>query len=117
MVDDEVDTRELMQVMLTQCGAEVETAASAEEALAKLERAHYNLLVSDIGMPGVDGYELLRRVRRLPAERGGKLPAIALTAYARTESRLRALRTDYQMHVPKPVDMAELLAVITSVLR
>jgi hypothetical protein len=72
------------------------------------------VLVSDIGMPGEDGYELIRRVRQLPAEGGGRVPAIALTAYARTEDRLQALRAGYQMHVSKPVEMAELMAVAVS---
>jgi CheY-like chemotaxis protein len=68
-------------------------------------------------MPGEDGYELIRKVRALPAERGGKIPAIALTAYARTEDRLRALRAGYQMHISKPVELAELLTVITSLIQ
>jgi CheY-like chemotaxis protein len=74
-------------------------------------------LISDIGMPGEDGYELIRRVRELPAESGGSVPAIALTAYARTEDRLQALRAGYQMHVPKPVELAELIAVAASLTR
>lgn len=75
------------------------------------------LLVSDIGMPGDDGYELIRRVRALPAESGGCVPAIALTAYARTEDRMRALRAGYQMHVTKPVELAELAAVVASLVK
>ena len=70
-----------------------------------------DILISDIGMPGLDGYDLIRQVRRLPAANGGKLPAIALTAYTRTEDRLQALRAGYDMHVPKPVELAELVAV------
>ena len=80
-------------------------------------RARPDVLVSDIGMPDVDGFELIRRVRELPAESGGGVPAIALTAYARAEDRLRVLRSGYQMHVPKPVEMAELLTVIASLVR
>jgi len=76
-----------------------------------------DLLISDIGMPGEDGYELIRRVRELPAESGGKVPAIALTAYARVEDRMQALRAGYQMHVPKPVEMAELVAVAASLIQ
>ncbi len=71
-------------------------------------------VISDIGMLGEDGYELIRKVGALPAGRGGKVPAIALTAYARTEDRLRALRAGYQMHISKPVELAELVAVVAS---
>jgi PAS domain S-box-containing protein len=117
LVDDEVDTRELFRVALGRCGAEVLTAGSARDALDAIEESRPDLLISDIGMPGEDGYELIRRVRALPAERGGKIPAIALTAYARTEDRLRALRAGYQMHISKPVELAELVAVIASLIR
>jgi PAS domain S-box-containing protein len=116
VVDDEVDTRELLKVGIGQCGAEVVTAGSAREALATLEEMRPDLLISDIGMPGEDGYELIRKVRALPAARGGKIPAIALTAYARTEDRLRALRAGYQMHIVKPVELAELVAVMASLI-
>jgi CheY-like chemotaxis protein len=76
-----------------------------------------DILISDIGMPGTDGYELIRQVRRLPADRGAKVPAIALTAYTRIEDRLQALRAGYDMHVPKPVELTELVAVAASVVR
>ena len=72
------------------------------------------MLVSDIGMPEQDGYEMIQRLRTLPPEQGGKIPAIALTAYARLEDRIQALRAGYQMHVPKPVELAELVAVAAS---
>jgi CheY-like chemotaxis protein len=117
VVDDEADTRELLRVGISQCGAEVTTAGSVQEALAVIEKLMPELLISDIGMAGADGYELIRQVRALPAARGGKIPAIALTAYARIEDRLRALRAGYQMHVPKPVELAELVAVITSLVQ
>jgi signal transduction histidine kinase/ActR/RegA family two-component response regulator len=116
VVDDEVDTRELLKVGIGQCGAEVVTAGSAREALAALDETQPDLLISDIVMPGEDGYELIRKVRALPAGRGGKVPAIALTAYARTEDRLRALRAGYQMHISKPVELAELVAVMASLI-
>ena len=116
VVDDEVDTREVLKVGVGQCGAEVVTAGSAGEALATLEELRPDLLVSDIAMPGEDGYDLIRKVRALPAGRGGKTPAIALTAYARTEDRLRALRAGYQMHISKPVELAELVAVMASLI-
>jgi len=117
VVDDEVDTRELFRVALGKCGAEVLTAGSAADALAAIEEGRPDLLVSDIGMPGEDGYELIRKVRALPAERGGKIPAIALTAYARTEDRVRALRAGYHMHISKPVELAELLTVMASLIQ
>ncbi len=117
VVDDEVDTRTLLRAGLSQCGAEVTCVASAREALEVIEKERPALLVSDIGMPGEDGYELIRKVRALPAERGGRTPAIALTAYARTEDRLRALRAGYQMHVSKPVELAELVTVMASLVQ
>jgi PAS domain S-box-containing protein len=117
VVDDEPDTREMLKAGLGQCGAEVAAAASTAEALEAIEKSAPDLLISDIGMPGEDGYELIRRVRELPAEAGGRLPAIALTAYARVEDRMHALRVGYQMHVPKPVELAELAAVAASLVR
>lgn len=114
VVDDEEDARELLRAMLGGYGAQVLVAATAQEALNIAARSRPDVLVSDIGMPDVDGFELIRRVRELPAESGGGVPAIALTAYARAEDRLRVLRSGYQMHVAKPVEMAELLTVIAS---
>jgi PAS domain S-box-containing protein len=116
-VDDEPDTRELLKVGLGQCGAQVTAVGSVAEALEAIGAAVPDLLISDIGMPGEDGYELIRRVRELPAEGGGKVPAIALTAYARVEDRMQALRAGYQMHVPKPVELAELVAVAASLVQ
>jgi PAS domain S-box-containing protein len=117
VVDDEPDTRELLKAGLGQCGAEVSLTASASEALAAIELATPALIISDIGMPDVDGYELMKQIRSLPADKGGKIPAIALTAYARTEDRLQALRAGYQMHVTKPVELAELVAVASSLVQ
>lgn len=113
-LDDEADTRELLQVALTQCGAEVRTAGSVRETLEIIEEFKPDVLISDLGMPGEDGYELIRRVRQLSDEHGGNVPAVALTAYARAEDRLRVLRDGFQMHVPKPVELAELVAVVAS---
>ena len=114
VVDDERDTRELLKIGLGHCGAIVTAVGSTQEALAAIERERPDLLISDIGMPEEDGYDLIRRVRALPSDSGGRIPAIALTAYARTEDRMRALRTGYQMHVAKPVELAELVAVAAS---
>lgn len=108
-VDDEPDARALLQALFLQCGAEVETAGSANEALKKLEEFAPDVLVSDIGMPVEDGYTLIRKVR----ESGNRIPAVALTAFARTEDRFHALSAGYNMHVPKPVEPAELALVIS----
>jgi CheY-like chemotaxis protein len=115
VVDDEVDARDLVKRVLADCDAEVLTAGSAGEALLLVERERPDLLVSDIGMPEVDGFELLRRVRALGPDRGGKIPAIALTAFARSEDRTRALHAGFLVHVSKPVEPAELIATVASV--
>jgi signal transduction histidine kinase/ActR/RegA family two-component response regulator len=117
IVDDEADTRELLKQGLEYCGAKVRVAGSAAEALDELKLALPDIVISDIGMPGSDGYDFIRKVRRLPAASGGKIAAIALTAYTRIEDRLQALRAGYDMHVPKPVELAELVAVAASVAR
>jgi CheY-like chemotaxis protein len=115
VVDDEADARELVKHVLAECAAEVFTASMAEEALALIERERPHVLVSDIGMPNVDGYELLKRVRTLGAQKGGTLPAIARTAFARSEDRTRALRAGFLVHVSKPVEPSELVATVASV--
>ncbi len=115
VVDDEEDARDLVRRVLTDCRAEVSTAGSAEEALSLIESLRPHVLVSDIGMPDVDGYELLRRVRALGAAKGGRVPAVALTAFARSEDRTRALRAGFLVHVAKPVEPSELAASVASV--
>lgn len=117
VVDDELDVRELLAAGLGHCGARVTTASSAREALEAIAGEKFDILVSDIGMPGEDGYELLRRVRALPPEAGGKTPAVALTAYARTEDRLRAMRAGFEMHAAKPVELTELAVIISNLAR
>jgi signal transduction histidine kinase len=114
VVDDEPDARELLQRILSEYEAEVESVSSAREALPLVERAHPDVLVSDIGMPEVDGYELIRAVRLLPANDGGQTPALALTAFARSEDRQRALLAGYQAHVAKPIEPSELITTIAS---
>jgi CheY-like chemotaxis protein len=114
IVDDEPDARELFTIMLRRCGAEVASAASANEALEYLESWKPGVLVADIGMEGEDGYALIRKVRALPKERGGEIPAVALTTYARMEDRLKALSAGYQVHLSKPVDRTELAAAVES---
>ena len=102
-VDDDEDTLEMLSLFLRRAGAEVAVASSAAAALEALERLRPDVLVADIGMPEVDGYELIRRVRALGAERGGLTPAVALTAYAGEPDRARALRSGFQGHLTKPV--------------
>ncbi|HEV2704825.1 MAG TPA: CHASE domain-containing protein [Pyrinomonadaceae bacterium] len=112
VVDDDEDTRVLLKSLLNRRGAHVAAVASAAEALDALDRAQFDVLVSDIGMPHADGYELIKRVRGLAAERGGHMPAIALTAYAHAEDRTRALDAGFQLHVAKPVIPEELVAAV-----
>ena len=114
VVDDEPDARELIALVLTGRGAEVVVVGSAVEALAEMERGRFDVLVSDIGMPLMDGYQLISKIRQLPMERGGKIPAAALTAYAGVEDRMRALSAGYQIHIPKPVEPAELTTVVAN---
>ena len=113
-VDDEADARELIRRLLQDCGARVLVAASVAEALAVFERHRPDLVVSDIGMPDADGFELVRRLRRLGRERGGDVPAIALTAFARAEDRMKVLRAGFRMHIAKPVEAAELCLAVAS---
>ena len=115
VVDDEPDARDLLASMLGLCGAEVITAETAAEAFARLRVARPDVLVSDIGMPGEDGYALIEKVRALSPEQGGRTAAVALTAYARTEDRTRALLAGFHMHVPKPIEPAEFLMVLANV--
>ncbi|MCA1586027.1 MAG: response regulator [Acidobacteria bacterium] len=115
VVDDQADARDLIKRVLEDCSAEVVTAGSVNEAVQLVESAQPDVLVSDIGMPEADGFELLKRVRALGAGRGGKVPAIALTAFARSEDRTRALRAGFLVHVSKPVDPSELVATVASV--
>ncbi|XXF76418.1 PAS domain-containing protein [Myxococcaceae bacterium GXIMD 01537] len=112
VVDDEADVRELLTVLLEHCEARVRTASNASEAMDLLLRERVDVLVCDIGMPGEDGYAFIRRVRALPAEQGGQTPAVALTAYTRTQDRMKALLAGYQRHLSKPVRPEELIAAL-----
>jgi PAS domain S-box-containing protein len=116
VVDDEPDARILMTRILEDSGARTVCATSAVEALDVLARERVDLLLSDIGMPGVNGYDLMRRIRALDAPHVRRIPAIALTAYARPEDRQRSLLAGYQMHVSKPVEARELIAGMASLL-
>jgi PAS domain S-box-containing protein len=117
VVDDEVDVPQLLTAVLSLCGAEVIAVASVAEAMAAIQQMQPDIVVSDIGMPREDGYSLIRRLRATEAEHGGRVPAIALTAHARIEDRLRALSAGFDAHVAKPVEPAELVTVIASVVR
>lgn len=114
-VDDDPDARELLMVLLTQYGAEVVTVASAVDVLAVLPSRKPDILISDIGMPQVDGYSLIQQVRALPAEQGGEIPAIALTAYAREDDYQRALASGYQQHLTKPLELEQLIQAIVAI--
>jgi CheY-like chemotaxis protein len=109
-VDDEPDALSVVRRLLEDCQAQVLTAGSAAEALTLIADRQPDVLLSDIGMPDIDGYELIRRVRGTRA--GADLPAVALTAYARDEDQVRALRAGYQAHVAKPLQPAELLETV-----
>ena len=117
VVDDDRDARELIARILTDCHAKVRIAASAREAFEALRTDGPDLLISDLGMPEVDGFELLSWVRGLGRDRGGLTPAIALTAFARSEDRLRALEAGFNSHISKPVEPSELIAAVASLVR
>ena len=113
VVDDETDSRELVAAILVTVGAEVVLVGSATEALEQMEGQRFDLLISDIGMPKMNGYDLICRVRQLSEEHGGRTPAVALTAYAGIDDRKRALAAGYEMHIPKPFAAADLVTVAT----
>jgi CheY-like chemotaxis protein len=115
LADDDGEAIALARAILAGAGAEVRTCSAAREALEVLRAWRPDVLVSDIEMPGEDGYSFIRKVRALPPENGGRTPAVALTAYGRTQDRLRSLSAGYHMHVPKPVDPGELTAIVASV--
>jgi signal transduction histidine kinase/ActR/RegA family two-component response regulator len=114
VVDDEMDARDLLAMVLESCGARVTTVGTAGEALDAVKRLKPDVLISDIEMPGEDGYSLIAKIRALLPEDGGRVPALALTAHARLEDRMRALSGGFQMHVAKPVEPAELVVVLAS---
>jgi CheY-like chemotaxis protein len=115
VVDDEADARDLVRMVLENQGAHVRTAASAEEAVDLLRTSQPDVLVSDIGMPGTDGHQLMRIIRAQEAK-GQRLPALALTAFARADDRKRAMLAGYQAHLSKPFDVGEFLLVVAGLL-
>ncbi len=114
VVDDDTDTRELTAFLLEQYGARVTAVSSAQEALVALTRSKPHVLLSDIGMPNVDGYVLIQQVRTLPSEQGGQIPAIALTAYAGEINQQQALAAGFQKHISKPIEPRALVQAISS---
>ena len=114
VVDDDDDTREFLIAVLEEQGAQVRSAASVAGAIAALENSWPDLLLSDIGMPEADGYQLIARVREMEVLRGGNMPAIALTAYARVEERRQVLQAGFQMHLSKPIEPAQLIAGVAN---
>ncbi|WP_416676755.1 ATP-binding response regulator [Egbenema bharatensis] len=117
LVDDELDTREFLSFLLRQHNAEVQSFEAADSAFTAFAEWPADILISDIGMPQEDGYSLLRRIRKLPTDQGGTVPAIALTAYAREEDRQKALDAGFQSHLAKPVNSTELLNTILHLTR
>ncbi len=114
VVDDEADTRTLVARLLTECKAEVLAVGGAAEAIAELQRYKPDLMISDIGMPGMDGYQLIQAIRESESTPGDAVPAIALTAFARSEDRTRAMMAGYNMHIAKPIEAQELLATVAN---
>jgi len=114
VVDDDADTRDVLTTVLEQYGAKVTAVASVDEALEALQQFQPDLLLSDLGMPEQDGYGLIRKVKAIEAEREEKIPAIALTAYTSDEERMRVLSAGFQMHLPKPVEPSELIAMVAN---
>jgi len=116
-VDDDADVRELLTVLFTQYGAEAIAVTCAAEVLAILESFQPDVLISDIGMPGVDGYSLLQKIRTLPPQQGGQIKAIALTAYARVDDCQQALKSGFQQHVTKPLEPEKLVQAVFTLIQ
>jgi CheY-like chemotaxis protein len=115
VVDDDADTCELVEAILKRAGAEVRACLSAKDALSAMDSWLPDLLVSDIAMPGDDGYALIRKVRARKTEDGGGMVAVALTAYGQSEDRMKALSAGFQMHVRKPIEPSQLVSIVASV--
>jgi PAS domain S-box-containing protein len=115
IVDDEADSLDLINFVLSSCGVQTSAVGSAAEAFELIQRERFDVIVSDIGMPVEDGFTLMSRIRKLTAERGGAIPAIALTAYARQEDRKQAQRSGFQEHISKPFEPSELIRVVADV--
>ncbi len=114
VVDDEEDALNVLSTVFSKAGAAVRTAKCAQDALASLKTSIPSVLVSDVGMPGEDGFALIQAVRALPSDQGGSVPAVAVTAYSRTEDRIKAISAGFQMHIAKPADGVELVTMVAS---
>jgi len=114
IVDDETDALDLITVELAQHGAQVTAVTNAEDALKALAEKNFEVLISDIGMPKTDGYELMRQIRQQENSTGKRIPAVALTAYARVQDRMQAILAGFSTHIAKPVDANELVTVVAS---
>ena len=114
VVDDDDDTRDIIERVLARRGALVVAVSSASDALETFGRQQFDVLLVDVMMPGMDGYELMRRIRALPAEKGGRVPAATLTARAVTEDRLESLRSGFQNHLAKPIEPGDLVEVVAA---
>ena len=117
VVDDDDDSRHLVGRILEECGSQVDSASSVQEAMAAITGSPPDVLVSDVGMPIEDGLDLIRKVRALPVAQGGQVPAIALTEYTRVQDRKQLLNAGYMSHVPKPVEPTELVSVVARLAR
>jgi CheY-like chemotaxis protein len=115
IVDDDADSREIISFILEDYGAQVTVAASAKEALDYILESKPNLILSDLGMPDIDGYSLIGQIRALPSEQGGDIPAIALTAYATDEDHDRAIASGFQYYLTKPINPDELLITVLKI--
>ena len=116
VVDDEVDTRDLLVFVLEECGAEVRAVASGKEALEIFSSWQPDILLSDIGMPEMDGYMLINKIRSMPPSQGGQIPAIALTAYAGETNHQQIIKAGFNKHITKPVEPVELAKTIANLL-
>jgi CheY-like chemotaxis protein len=114
VVEDDPDAAEFVTNLLQSHGAEVVSAASAREALEAVAQSRPDILISDIGLPEMDGYQLIEEIRKMDVAHGGGIPAVALTAFARSDDRTRALRAGYQTHLAKPIESTELVATVAS---
>ena len=117
LVEDNADSRDMLKIMFEQHGMEITAVDSAAAALSAIEQVQPDILVSDVGLPGEDGYELIRKIRLLSPEQGGAVPAVALTGYASLQDRTQALDSGYQEHLSKPVDIDKLIELIKSLVK
>ncbi|WP_394845101.1 response regulator [Pendulispora brunnea] len=117
VVDDDAENRAAIQELLEDNGVRITTAANVSDALETFEHDVPDVVLSDLGMPGEDGFDLIRRIRARPKDQGGAVPAAALTGQTRLEDRRKALRAGFMKHVAKPVDAYELIAIVSSLVR